>query len=334
MTKPAASALDWRPCWTPRTLRLRADLLACVRRFFSERGVLEVDTPLLTVAPGTDPNLMPMRLRSLVDPNSEYYLQTSPEFPMKRLLAAGSGPIYQIAHAFRDNERGRLHQPEFSLLEWYRPGFDHNALMDEVADLLRVTLGADRHERLSVAQAFDRFLGFDPHQASLSELETVARKNGLRLTQSADEAVYLDFLMSRCVTPHLGTPHPTLLYDYPISQCAYAQIRESNPPVAERFEVFVSGIELGNGYHELTDPVAQRMRFMAENAKRRHAGLPEVPLDERLLAALECGMPECAGIALGFDRLVMIAAGVKRLEEVMAFPFDRSAGDLCNAGVN
>lgn len=334
MTKPAASALDWRPCWTPRILSLRADLLARVRSFFSERGVIEVDTPLLTAAPSTDPNLIPMRLASRADANSEYYLQTSPEFPMKRLLAAGSGPIYQIAHAFRADERGRLHQPEFTLLEWYRPGFDHNALMDEVADLLRVTLGADRHERLSVAQAFDRFLGLDPHQASLSELETAARENGLQLAQSADEAVYLDFLMSHCLAPNLGTPHPTLLYDYPISQCAYAQIREGDPPVAQRFEVFVAGIELGNGYHELIDPVAQRMRFMVENAKRRHAGLPEMPLDEHLLAALECGMPECAGIALGFDRLVMIAAGAKRLEEVMAFPFGRCGGDLCNAGVN
>ena len=322
MIKPPASVVDWRPCWTPRILRLRADLLARVRCFFSQRGVLEVDTPLLTATPSADPNLMPMRLRSVsADPNPEYYLHTSPEFPMKRLLAAGSGPIYQIAHSFRDDERGRLHQPEFSLLEWYRPGFDHHALMDEVADLLEVTLGADRHERLSVAQAFARFLDLDPHQASLSELQTVARKNGLRLAQSADEAVYLDFLMSHCVAPDLGTPHPTLLYDYPISQCAYAQIREGDPPVAERFEVFVAGIELGNGYHELIDPVEQRMRFVAENAKRRHVGLPEMPLDERLLAALACGMPECAGIALGFDRLVMVAAGAKRLEEVMAFPF-------------
>ncbi|MGH8614473.1 MAG: EF-P lysine aminoacylase EpmA [Gammaproteobacteria bacterium] len=327
--------LDWRPRWTPHMLRLRADLLARVRCFFSQRGVLEVDTPLLTATPSADPNLMPMRLRSVsADPNPGYYLQTSPEFPMKRLLAAGSGPIYQIAHSFRDDERGRLHQPEFSLLEWYRPGFDHHLLMDEVADLLEVTLGADRHERLSVAQAFERFLGFDPHQATLKELKTVARKNGLRLAQSADEAVYLDFLMSHCVAPDLGTPRPTLLYDYPISQCAYARIREGDPPVAERFEVFVAGIELGNGYHELNDPVEQRMRFMTENAKRRHAGLPEMPLDEHLLAALECGMPECAGIALGFDRLVMVAAGAKRLEEVMAFPFGRSADDLCNARVN
>lgn len=324
MTKPAAGALDWRPCATPRILRLRAELLGRVRAFFSERGLLEVDPPLLTAVPCPDPNVAPVRLAPLcADSEHAYYLQSSPESPMKRLLAAGSGPIYQIAHAFRDDEWGRLHQPEFSLLEWYRPGFDHYLLMDEVADLLRVMLGADTHERVSFAEAFERRLGLDPHKAGLDELEMVARDNGLQLARPVDEAVYLDFLMSHCIAPHLGSPHPTLLFDYPISHCAYARIREADPPVAERFEVFVAGIELGNGYHELSDPVAQRMRFMAENAKRRRAGLPEVPLDERLLAALEYGMPECAGVAIGFDRLVMIAAGAKSLEEVIAFPLGK-----------
>ncbi len=324
MTGSFTVALDWRPRATPRILRLRAELLGRVRSFFSERGVLEVDTPLLTPVPCSDPNIASVRLAPLcADQEQAYYLQSSPESPMKRLLVAGSGPIYQIAHAFRDGEQGRLHQPEFSLLEWYRPGFDHHALMDELADLLRLTLGAETHERLSFGEAFRHHLGLDPHKASLGKLAALARNHGLRLPGPADEAVYLDFLMGHCVAPHLGKTHPTLLFDYPISQCGYARIREGDPPLVERFEVFVAGIELANGYHEVTDPVEQRMRFTAENTRRRRAGLPEVPLDERLLAALAYGLPECAGVALGFERLVMIAAGAKSLQEVMAFPLGK-----------
>ncbi len=328
------AASCWRPGADPAILRLRAELLARIRAFFATRGVLEVDTPALSVAAIGDPHLAsfatvysgpgPRHGRTL-------YLHTSPEFPMKRLLAAGSGCIYQIARVFRDGEAGRLHNPEFTLLEWYRVGFDHRRLMDEVTDLAtgllagRVSLAEP--ERMSYRAAFQRYLDLDPHRATVAELAVCAERFGVSIPPGmpTDETdPWLDLLLTHRIEPRLGAGRLTFLHDYPASQAALARLRPGDPPVGERFELYLDGIELANGFHELGDAGEQRRRFEEENAVRRARGQPEMPVDEHLLAALAAGLPDCAGVALGFDRLAMLAAGKQSLAEVLTFPFERA----------
>ncbi len=317
---------DWRPSAPLDNLRLRAAILAQIRAFFAARGVLEVETPALAAATVTDLHLASLETRCRAEAEGELalYLQTSPEFAMKRLLAAGSGPIYQIARAFRDGEAGRRHNPEFTLLEWYRPGLDHHGLMDEMDALLGEVLGLPPAERLSYGELFAGRLGIDPYQAGAAELESAARAAGVADTLDLERDAWLDLLLSVVLEPGLGRGRPTFLYDFPASQAALARVRPGPPPVAERFEVYVEGLELANGFHELTDAAEQRRRFERDLERRRERGLPEVPLDERLLAALASGLPPCAGVALGVDRLVMLAAGAGSLSEVLAFPIDRA----------
>lgn len=327
-------AAAWRPAADWATLRLRAELLRRIRAFFAARGVLEVETPLLSAAAITDSHLSSFAtVYSGPGPRhgQTLYLHTSPEFPMKRLLAAGSGCIYQIARVFRDGEAGRRHSPEFTLLEWYRVGFDHHRLMDEVAELATALL-ADRRllakpERLSYRQAFQRHLSLDPHRATVAELTVCAERQGVSIPPgmpAEDVDPWLDLLLTQRIEPHLGQGRLTFLYDYPASQAALARLRREDPPVGERFELYLDGVELANGFHELGDAVEQRSRFEAENAARRAQGLPVMPLDEHLLAALAAGLPDCAGVALGFDRLVMLAAGKTALAETLAFPFEQA----------
>jgi len=326
VTAPGA---DWRPGAALSVLRQRARLLEKTRRFFAERGVLEVETPLLSAAGVTDLHIHSFRTRYRgpgAPHGRELWLQTSPEYAMKRLLAAGAGPIYQVARAFRDGESGPVHNPEFTLLEWYRPGYDHHALMDEVDLLLAELLGTPPAQRLSYAAAFTRHLGVDPHRATPDELVSAARERGLDGVGLApdDRDGWLALLLTHAVEPRLDTGRPTFLYDFPASQAALARIRPGDPPLAERFEVYAGGLELANGYHELRDAREQRARFERDLELRRERGLPEPPLDERLLAALEAGLPDCAGVALGFDRLLLIAAGHVGLDEVLAFSLDRA----------
>jgi lysyl-tRNA synthetase class 2 len=308
-------------------LRLRADILAKIRAFFAEREVLEVETPLLASAPVTDLHLHALSCRYRgpgVDEGRELFLQTSPEFAMKRLLAAGSGPIYQICRAVRNGEAGRRHNPEFTILEWYRPGWDHHRLMDEVDELLAATLGSRSSERLSYADAYTRYADSDPHSDPDAALR--ARVKGLGVP-SADDLTrndLLDLVLTHVIEPKLGHCQPTFIHDYPASQASLARVRDGNPPLAERFEVFVEGVELANGYHELTDSAEQRRRFEADIEMRKAQDLPEVPIDERLLAALDHGLPDCAGVALGVDRLIMVAAGTRNIADVLAFPIDRA----------
>jgi lysyl-tRNA synthetase class 2 len=243
---------------------------------------------------------------------------------MKRMLAAGSGPIYQICKAFRDGESGRLHNPEFTILEWYRPGFDHHQLMDEMDELLGELLGLPAADRLSYQHVFQGTIGVDPHAASLDDLEKQAVSLGLTGPITTDKDDWLNLLMTHVTEPKLGRGRPTFVFDYPASQAALARIREGNPSVAERFEVYVEGLELANGFHELVDAAEQRRRFEADLEKRRGQGRDSIPVDEHLLSALEAGMPSCAGVALGIDRLVMIAAGTDALPDVITFPVDRA----------
>ena len=315
---------DWRPTATLDALRVRAGTLASLRRFFADREVLEVETPILSAAAVTDLHLHSVACRLDLDDRRTRYLETSPEYAMKRLLAAGSGPIYQICKVFRDGERGRRHNPEFTMLEWYRPGFDHHRLMDEVDELLQAVLGVAAGERISYGDAFRRYAGIDPHAASDSELRSRVTALGVAGVAELDRDDLLNLLLSHIVEPRLGAGRPSFLFDYPASQAALARVRPGDPPVAERFEVFVGGLELANGFHELADPAEQRRRFEADLAERRQRGLPEVPVDERLLAALASGLPDCAGVALGVDRLVMLRTGARDIADVIAFPFERA----------
>ncbi len=318
-------AESWRPTATRERLARRAALLARVRDFFAARGVLEVETPLLARAPVTDLHLASFRVAlDPARPGDDYFLQTSPEYAMKRLLAAQSGPIYQIGKAFRRDEAGRWHNPEFTLLEWYRPGFDHHALMDEMDAFLGAALDAPAAERVSYGELFARRLEIDPHRDPASRLRQAARRHGLDVDLADDRDGWLHLLLSHVIEPGLGRGRPTFVYDFPASQAALARLSGGDPPVAERFEVYIEGVELANGFHELADAAEQRARFEADLAARRARGIEAVPLDERLLAALAAGLPDCAGVALGFDRLALLEAGAESLAEVIAFPFERA----------
>jgi lysyl-tRNA synthetase class 2 len=313
---------DWKPSASLPVLRLRANLLARAREFFAERGVLEVETPILGSSTATDPHIESVRASVGGRP---YFLQTSPELFMKRLLAAGSGPIYQIGKVFRDGESGSRHNPEFTLLEWYRPGLDHHALMDEVDELLQTLLGCRASERVPYGEVFERWAGIDPHRASAAELCARAEALGVRAPSSAgwSREDWLHLLIADVVEPRLGTERPTFVYDFPRELRALAKLRAGDPEVAERFEVFFRGLELANGYHELTDSAEQRARFLSDLETRRSLGRAEVPIDERMIAALESGLPPSAGVALGFDRLVMIAAGAASIASVSSFALER-----------
>ncbi len=321
----------WRPTANLNNLRLRCKILSSIRQFFAEREVLEVDTPLLSHGASTDPHLSSFTsaYHNSGSANIEkiLYLQTSPEFAMKRLLAAGSGAIYQICKAFRNGEHGRQHNPEFTMLEWYRPGFDHYQLMDEVDSLLQLILHTAPAQRLSYADVFQFYLHIDPHRSSIFELQTCAKKQGLTEVHGLDHSdrdAWLNVLITHFIEPYLGQEQPVFIYDFPASQAALAKIRDDEIPVAERFEVYMGGMELANGFHELTDAQEQHRRFIADNHKRKNLNLPEIPIDHHLLSALSNGLPNCAGVALGIDRLVMLALKVSSLAEIISFSLENA----------
>ncbi|MCZ4296144.1 elongation factor P--(R)-beta-lysine ligase [Vibrio sinaloensis] len=317
---------DWQPTASIEQLRQRADLVSQIRQFFSVRDVLEVDTPAMSHATVTDIHLHTFQTE-FVGPGyadgSKLYFMTSPEFHMKRLLAAGSGCIYQINKAFRNEENGRYHNPEFTMLEWYRVGFDHHKLMDEMDDLLQLVLKCGQAERLTYQQAFINVLGVCPLESTMGELKEVAAKLGLRdiAEPEQDRDTLLQLLFSVGVEAKIGQNVPAFVYDFPASQAALAKINVEDPRVADRFEVYFKGIELANGFHELDNPSEQLKRFESDNAKRIEMGLSPQPIDYHLIAALKSGLPECAGVALGIDRLIMLAIGCDHIDQVTAFPF-------------
>lgn len=316
-------------------MQARACILATLRSFFAARGVLEVETPLLSAAAATAPHLQSLTTRytgPFAPYGRELFLQTSPEFAMKRLLAAGSGPIYQICKAFRNGEAGRVHNPEFTLVEWYRPGFDQHLLMDEVEalvmDLLADVLAHKSSERISYRDAFLRYVKVDIYTASTTELRDCAHARNIVVPglDHNDRDAWLELLLTHIMEPQLGRGQLCFIYDYPASQAALAKVRH-NPPepaVAERFELYVKGVELASGYRELADSHEQRRRFEEDRAKRRGLQLDDVPVDEYLLAALDAGLPDCAGVALGLDRLIMLAIGATDLREVLTFPIEHA----------
>lgn len=317
----------WQPTAFLPQLKQRAAILAQIRAFFAARDVLEVDTPAMSQATVTDIHLHTFQTQ-FVGPGfangQQLYLMTSPEFHMKRLLAAGSGPIYQICKSFRNEESGRYHNPEFTMLEWYRPGFDHHTLMDEMDDLLQMVLQCGAAERMTYQQAFLTVLGVCPLTAEMDALKAVAATLGLAdiAEPEDDRDTLLQLLFSVGVEAKIGQQAPAFVYDFPASQAALAQISPADERVAERFEVYFKGIELANGFHELADGDEQLARFEADNRKRLEMGLAPQPIDLHLVNALRAGFPDCAGVALGIDRLIMLALGQDHIDRVTAFPIE------------
>ena len=302
------------------TLRLRADLVASIREFFRQRNVLEVETPTLSTAGCTDPNLEPLTTRVAALGDRKHYLATSPEHAMKRLLAAGSGDIYQLCRVYRDGELGRWHQAEFMLLEWYRVGWDESKLMGEVEKFLRTILAPYRPrtypESLSYDEAFRRYLLFDPADAP-GALRHRLEENGVHPPRDLDRDGLLDLAFGTLIAPNFEPDAITFVHDFPASQAALARIKPNG--AAARFEVFTGGLELANGYHELADADEQKARFQREQNKRRAAGRPVPRLDNHLIAALTHGLPYCSGVAVGVDRLVAVAAGLDDIADTMSF---------------
>lgn len=307
-------------------LQLRARLNALIRSFFAERGVLEVETPILSAAGNTDPNIesFSASFSGHVDAGPrERWLRTSPEYPLKRLLAAGVGDCYEMGRVFRNGEAGGRHNPEFTMLEWYRVGWDHRQLMEESIALVEAAL-ALAHRRAEVVvesyrQLFLDELGADPLHASIDELRAPLADYGID-PEGLRRDDWLDLLITHKLQPAFPRDRVTVIHDYPASQCALAKIRPGDPPMAERFELYLGRYELANGYHELNDGAEQRRRFGRDNTMRRERGLREVPLDEHLLAVLDA-MPDCAGVAMGMERLLMCLAGTDAIADVLAFPF-------------
>ncbi|HBZ3066070.1 TPA: elongation factor P--(R)-beta-lysine ligase [Klebsiella pneumoniae] len=319
----------WQPSAPIPNLLKRAAVMAEIRRFFTDRGVLEVETPCMSQATVTDIHLFPFETRFVGPGHSQglnLYLMTSPEYHMKRLLAAGCGPVFQLCRSFRNEEMGRHHNPEFTMLEWYRPCYDMYRLINEVDDLLQQVLECQPAESLSYQQAFQRHLEIDPLSADKAQLREVAAKLDLSNIADTEEDrdTLLQLLFTMGVEPHIGKDRPTFIYHFPATQASLVQISPEDHRVAERFEVYYKGIELANGFHELTDAHEQRLRFEQDNRKRAARGLPQQPIDNNLLAALEAGLPDCSGVALGVDRVVMLALGAESIGEVIAFTVDRA----------
>jgi len=316
----------WRPSAGRPMLELRAALFARIRAYFAAHSVLEVDTPCVVNYPASDVHIHSARVESADAPMR--FLHTSPEHAMKRLLAAGSGDVFQICHVVRASERSRLHACEFTLLEWYRIGFSLGDLMADVEALVRelaARVADGVTERVTYCEAFRRALALDPFDASTSELARAAEELGYtQRAAAASRDDLLDFLMAARVGPGLGHQGLTFVHGYPASQAALARRDPHDARAAERFELYREGVELANGYHELASSEEQRERFAEDNQERRRRGLPTFPIDERLLAALAAGLPDCAGVALGFDRLLMLATEATHIDEVIAFATERA----------
>jgi len=321
---------DWRPSAGIAALRTRAALFAAIRAFFGGRGVLEVETPVLSMAGNTDPNIASFALefsgRTDGAPRTRW-LRTSPEYPLKRLLAAGIGDCYELGRVFRDGEAGGRHNPEFTMLEWYRAGWDHRHLADEAAELVRTALrlvGRDaRMTTTTFRQLYREALAVDPFTATDAELRAALGDVAIDPSGLGRDD-WLDLLMTHRIQPAFPADQLLVVHDYPASQCALARIRHDDPPVAERFELYLGPLELANGYHELRDAAEQGQRFVRDRELRTMRGDRVPPSDERLLAALAAGLPECAGVAMGIDRLLMAMLGTERIAEVLAFDFSRA----------
>ncbi len=325
--------MNWQPTLTWQNAQKRAAILQRIRLFFSERNVIEVETPALSQGTVTDVHLEAFKCRynflseSTTEQAKPFYLQTSPEFHMKRLLASGYGCIFQIAKAFRHEESGRYHNPEFTLLEWYRLGFDHFQLMDEVAELLKTILNCAESSQVTYQQLFIKHVGIDPLVATRQQLLALISKQNKSsdwLVEEQTSDILLQFIFSEIIEPKIGNDAPCFVYNFPKSQASLAKICPDDDRVAQRFECYYRGIELVNGFNELTDAENQTQRFQQDNLQRSELSLLEKPIDKNFIAALNHGLPQCSGVALGIDRLIMLALAVDHIEQVISFPIARS----------
>ncbi len=318
---------NWAPGADLATLCLRADVVRDLREWFFQAGVLEVDTPMLSAAAATDRGIHSFAVPSA---GQSWWLHTSPEFPMKRLLAAGSGDIYQLCHVFRDGEAGSRHNPEFTMLEWYRLGLDLDGMMDDVETMLRALCAGRRDfgpaQRLTYRDLFLRTVRLDPFETDAEAISSLLRSRGVALPEGGEHGreALLDLALSTVIEPSLDPARPVFVYDFPPWHAALARLRSGQPTVAERFELFLGGMELANGFHELADAGEQQARFEQELAQRAEAGLELPPMDWRLVDALRAGLPDCCGVAVGVDRLLMFLAGAASIGEVMAFDISRA----------
>ncbi|MDB6095863.1 MAG: lysyl-tRNA synthetase [Francisellaceae bacterium] len=316
--------INWQPTATCETLRIRAEVYNKIRNFFKERGVLEVETPLMGLTGSLDLNIQSIPVFYSPDGKKEqkYYLQTSPEFSMKRLLCGDFPSIYQLGKVFRNGESGRYHNPEFTMLEWYRINFTHFNLMEEIEALLALILNIKDTDKITYQDLFKTYCDIDPFDKNLTikQLESLAFTHQIMLSPAAQENLNIDdwlgILLNHIIEPQLGFNKPVFIYDYPPSQAALAKITNER---AERFELYINGIELANGYHELSDATIQEARFNADNEQRVISKLPIMPIDYRLIEALKAGLPPCAGVALGIDRLIMLLTQKKHIKEVLSF---------------
>ena len=316
---------DWKPDASVEVLRSRAETLSKIRNFFAQRNVLEIETPLLAHSTATDVYIQSLTIDSqAAESNETLYLQTSPEFSMKRLLASGIGPIYQICKAFRQGETSKQHNPEFTMLEWYQPDYSMDDLMDEVEQLVQSILSCEAASRFSYRDVFLYHFDFDPHSISHEDLKSLTSKKMDLNSDDLKKTDFLQLLLGKFIEPQL--PANCFIYDYPVEQAALSVIEEDaqGVPVAKRFELFCEGMEIANGYFELLDPVEQRARFEADIKQRREQHLPVYPVDEKLIAAMESGIPSCAGVALGVDRLLMFLTKSSNISEVLSFTTDRA----------
>jgi len=319
----------WQSSLSWTNAKARAQIIQKIRHFFANKNIIEVETPLLSSGTTTDVHLeaFSTRYKFLDDSNENHctpmYLQTSPEFAMKRLLASGYGCIYQITKAFRHEPYGRHHNPEFTMLEWYRIGFDHFDLMNEVSELLIDVLNCQPCIRMSYQEVFIKYLGIDPLEVSIDQLMTIInskRKLEKWLEDETDIDTLLQFIFSEIIEPQIGIEAPYFIYHFPSSQASLSKISSIDARIAERFECYYRGMELVNGFNELTDGKQQELRFNNDNDNRASKGYPLMPIDNNLINALNIGLPDCAGVALGIDRLVMLALNEKHINCVLSFP--------------
>ncbi len=321
--------MAWQSSMSWQHAKQRARVLAAIRSFFSKRDVIEVETPLLSNGTITDVHLDPFitQFNYCADSNIEQpiplYAQTSPEFAMKRLLASGYGCCYQICKAFRHEQHGRYHNPEFTMLEWYRLGFDHFQLMDELAELLVEVLECSNVDKITYQDLFIREVAIDPLQATKNELLGLITKRGMLsdwLVKEDSLDTLLQFVMSELIEPLIGRETPCFVYNFPASQASLAKVSSEDKRVAERFECYFKGIELANGFNELTDEKLQRARFEEDNSKRVELNKNERMIDQNFLSALDSGLPKCAGVAMGIDRLLMLVLDADSIDQVLTFP--------------
>lgn len=322
----APKSKHWQPSATVSLLQKRAAILNRIRAFFMQRGVLEVETPLMCRTSVTDPfieSIPALYSAHPGEPAEKFYLQTSPEYAMKRLLAAGSGSIFQLCKAFRQSENGRLHNPEFTMLEWYRVDFNQMQLIDEVDQLLQMILGTSPATRITYSELYKHHFDIDIHHVTSYQLQDIAKQHDIYIDDDQlDNDSWLNLLMTHVIEPSLGQDKPCVIYHFPASQAALAKLNPEDPRTALRFEFYYRGMELANGFEELQSATEQHQRFIANNQKRVALGLMEMPIDTLFLEALTAGLPPCSGVALGIDRLVMLATERPSIHETISFGID------------